>query len=198
MSLRPQHPVPPVPKQTARIARAAFPKSNPYLTLRDRLGPIFCDPDFAELYPEGGQPAYPPWRLALITLMQFRESLSDRQAAEAVRARIDWNYLLGLELSDPGFDHSVLCEFRARLLAGQAEEQLLERVLESCHDLGLLKARGRQRTDATHVLAVVRTLNRLELVAETRCARLSTRLCCTDRGSGRDAPNPAWGQVRRT
>ena len=173
MSLHPQHPIPPVPKLTARIARAAFPKSSPDLTLRDRLGPIFCDPDFAELYPECGQPAYPPWRLALITLMQFRESLSDRQAAEAVRARIDWKYLLGLELSDPGFDHSVLCEFRARLLAGRAEEQLLERVLESCRELGLLKARGRQRTDATHVLAAVRALNRLELVAETLRAALN-------------------------
>src|SRR5215208_4191631 len=173
MSLHPQHPIPPVPKPTARIARAAFPKSTPDLTLRDRLGPIFCDPDFAELYPECGQPAYPPWRLALITLMQFRESLSDRQAAEAVRARIDWKYLLGLELSDPGFDHSVLCEFRARLLAGRAEEQLLERVLEGCRELGLLKARGRQRTDATHVLAAVRALNRLELVAETLRAALN-------------------------
>src|SRR5215207_11722688 len=151
MSLHPQHPIPPVPKPTARIARAAFPKSSPYLTLRDRLGPIFCDPDFAELYPECGQPAYPPGRLALITLMQFRESLSDRQAAEAVRARIDWKSLLGLELSDPGFDHSVLCEFRARLLDGGAAERLLARMLDAAHEAGLLKARGRQRTDSTHV-----------------------------------------------
>jgi transposase len=173
MSLHPQHPVPPVPKHTARIARAAFPKGSPYLGLRDHLGPIFSDPDFSDLYPECGQPAYPPWRLALVTLMQFRESLSDRQAAEAVRARIDWKYLLGLELTDPGFDHSVLCEFRARLLAGSAEERLLERVLEACRDLGLLKARGRQRTDATHVLAAVRALNRLELVAETLRAALN-------------------------
>jgi transposase len=123
MSLHPRHPVPPVPKHTARIARAAFPKGCPYLGLRDRLGPIFSDPDFSDLYPECGQPAYPPWRLARVTLMQFRESLSDRQAAEAVRARIDWKDLLGLELTDPGFDHSVLCEFRARLLAGSAEER---------------------------------------------------------------------------
>src|ERR671932_1304923 len=173
MSLHPQHPIPPVPKHTARIARAAFPKSNPYLTLRDKLGTVFTDRDFADLYPEQGQPGYPPWRLALVTLMQVREGLSDRQAAEAVRARIDWKYLLGLELTDPGFDHSVLCEFRARLLAGSAEERLLERVLEACRDLGLLKARGRQRTDATHVLAAVRALNRLELVAETLRAALN-------------------------
>ena len=73
MSLHPQHPIPPVPKHTARIARAAFPKSNPYLTLRDKLGTVFTDRDFADLYPEQGQPGYPPWRLALVTLMRFRE-----------------------------------------------------------------------------------------------------------------------------
>jgi transposase len=173
MSLHPQHPIPPVPEQTARIARAAFPKGSPYLTLRDTLGTIFEDGHFADLYPKQGQPACPPWRLALITLMQFREGLSDRQAAEAVRARIDWKDLLGLELSDPGFDFSVLCEFRDRLLAGGAQERLLERVLEVARELGVLKARGRQRTDSTHVLAAVRTLNRLELVAETLRAALN-------------------------
>src|SRR5215212_2596846 len=173
MSLHPQHPIPPVPKLTARIARAAFPKSSPYLTLRDRLGPIFSDPDFAELYPEGGQPGYPPWRLALVTLMQFRESLSDRQAAEAVRARIDWKYLLGLPLADAGFDHSVLCEFRDRLLASGAEARLLDRLLDAARAAGLLKARGQARTDCTHVLAAVRKLNRLELVGETVRAALN-------------------------
>src|SRR4051794_3827443 len=173
MSLHPQQPLLPVPEQTARIARAAFPKGSPYLTLRDTLGTIFEDGHFADLYPKQGQPACPPWRLALITLMQFREGLSDRQAAEAVRARIDWKYLLGLELSDPGFDFSVLCAFRDRLLAGGAQERLLERVLEIARELGVLKARGRQRTDSTHVLAAVRTLNRLELVAETLRAALN-------------------------
>src|ERR671929_1888482 len=173
MSLHPQHPIGPVPKHTARIARAAFPKSNPYLTLRDTLGTVFADRDFADLYPEQGQPGYPPWRLALVTLMQVREGLSDRQAAEAVRARIDWKYLLGLELTDPGFDHSVLCEFRSRLLEGGAEERLLGRLLEACQARGLLKARGRQRTDSTRVLALIRALNRLELVGETLRAALN-------------------------
>ena len=173
MSLHPQHPIPPVPEQTARIARAAFPKGSPYLTLRDTLGTIFVDGHFADLYSKQGLPACPPWRLALIPQMQFREGLSDRQAAEAVRARIDWTYLLGLELSDPGFAFSVLCEFRDRLLAGGAQERLLERVLEVARELGVLKARGRQRTDSTHVLAAVRTLNRLELVAETLRAALN-------------------------
>src|SRR5712664_1475349 len=172
MSLRPQ-PLAPVPDETARVARAAFPKGNPYLILRDTLGMIFQDDSFTDLYAHDGQPGVAPWRLALVTMMQFRETLADRQAAEAVRARIDWKYLLGLELTDPGFDFSVLSEFRDRLLAGEAAERLLEPLLERCRAMGLLKARGQQRTDATHVLAAIRVLNRLELVAETLRAALN-------------------------
>src|SRR4051794_34409382 len=172
MSLKPS-PIGPVPEGTARVARAAFRKGNPLLKLRDELGAVFADADFADLFPQLGQPGLPPWRLALVTLLQFRENLPDRQAAEAVRARIDWKYLLGLELDDPGFDHSVLCEFRARLLEGGAEERLLHRLLEVCQARGLLKARGRQRTDSTRVLASIRALNRLELVGETLRAALN-------------------------
>src|SRR6266571_1569997 len=102
MSLRP-HPLEPVPEETARVAHAAFPKGHPYLTLRDALGPIFQDEDFVALFPACGHPGLPPWRLALIIILQFRENLADRQAAEAVRARIDWKYLRGLERTAPGF-----------------------------------------------------------------------------------------------
>jgi transposase len=172
MSLHPQ-PIAPVPEQTVRVAAAAFPKGNPYLTLRDQLGTIFQDADFATLFPAWGYPGLPPWRLALVTIMQFRENLADRQAAEAVRARIDWKYLLGLDLTDPGFDFSVLSEFRDRLLAGSAGELLLDKLLERCRTMGLVKARGQQRTDSTHVLAAIRVLNRLELVAETLRAALN-------------------------
>src|SRR6201994_5016361 len=169
----PQPPLPPVPNDTARVARAAFRRGNPYVLLRDRLRSLFTDADFAHPYPALAQPADAPWRLALVTLMQFREGLSDRQAAEAVRGRIDWKYLLALDLGDAGFDHTVLCESRARLLQHQATERLLERVLDAAREGGLLKARGRQRTDSTHVLAAIRTLNRLELVAETLRAALN-------------------------
>ena len=172
MSLHP-HVIAPVPEETARVAHAAFPKGHPYLTFRDALGTVFQDEDFAAVFPMNGQPGLPPWRLALVTIMQFRENLADRQAAEAVRARIDWKYLLSLELTDPGFDFSVLSEFRDRLLAGSAEELLLEKLLERCRALGLLTARGQQRTDSTHVLAAIRVLNRLELVAETLRAALN-------------------------
>jgi transposase len=148
MSLNPLA-IQPVPAETVRVAHAAFPKGNPYLILRDTLGPIFQDDDFAALFPLGGQPGLPPWRLALVTILQFRENLADRQAAEAVRARIDWKYLLGLELTDPGFDFSALSEFRDRLRAGSAAEHLLDKLLKRCRALGLLKARGQQRTDST-------------------------------------------------
>ena len=166
MSLRPQADLA-IPDETARIARAAFPKGNAYLTVRDELGTLFRDDDFADLYPDVGQPAAAPWRLALVTVMQFAENLTDRQAADAVRARLDWKYALGLRLEDAGFDFSVLSEFRQRLLAGGAEERLLDRMLALFKERELIKARGRQRTDSTHVLAAVRELNRLELVGET-------------------------------
>src|SRR4029450_5878419 len=156
-----------VPAQTARVARAAFPKGNPYLTLRDQVGTIFQDEDFVDLFPEEGQPGLAPWRLALVTILQFRENLPDRRAAEAVRARIDWKYLLGLDLTDAGFDFSVLSEFRARLLAGSSVERLLTQMLALFVARGLLHARGTQRTDSTQIVAAVRDLNRLELVGET-------------------------------
>jgi transposase len=190
MSLRPQ-PIEPVPEDTARVARAAFPKGNPYLTLRDQFGMIFQDEDFTALFPACGQPGLSPWRLALVSVMQFRETLADRQAAEAVRARIDWKYLLGLELTDPGFDFSVLSEFRDRLLTGHAEELLLEKLLEQCCAQGLLKARGQQRTDATHVLAAIRILNRMELVAETLRAALNDLATVAPDWLQAIAP-PAW------
>jgi transposase len=166
MTLHPQA-IGPVPEETARVARAACPKGNPYLAMRDLLGPLYEDQHFAALFPLQGQPAFTPWRLALVTIMQFAEGLSDRQAAEAVRVRLDWKYALNLELSDPGFDFSILCEFRARLLTRGAEHLLFETMLEHFKARGLVKARGQQRTDSTHVLAAIRTLNRLECVGET-------------------------------
>jgi len=166
MMLRPE-PLPPVPAETARIARAAFPKGHPYLAAADTLGEVFTDDAFAALFPRRGQPALTPWRLALATILQFAEGLSDRQAADAVRARLDWKYVLRLELDDAGFDASVLCEFRSRLAAGKAEWLLFESLLAWCRERRLLKVRGQQRTDSTHVLAAVRALNRLELAGET-------------------------------
>jgi len=135
MSLKPQA-ISPVPEETARIARAAYPKGNVYMHMRDELGIIYEDESFAHLFPNNGQPAEAPWRLALVTVIQFAEGLSDRQAADAVRGRIDVKYALSLDLSDPGFDASVLSEFRARLISGQAEEQLLTAMLRLFRSVG--------------------------------------------------------------
>src|SRR5260221_3716849 len=162
------------PSRNRRVARAAYPKGNLYMQMRDVLGSIYTDEDFVDLFPKEGQPAEAPWRLALITVLQFLENLSDRQAADAVRGRIDWKYLLGLDLTDAGFDASVLSEFRSRLGAGHAEERLLEKMLTLFQQKGWLKARGRQRTDSTHVLAKIRALNRVLCVWETMRAALNS------------------------
>ncbi len=121
MSMKPQN-IPPVPDSTAAVARTAFPKGNIYLQIRDTLGSIYIDEDFTDLFSVRGQPAQSPWRLALISVMQYLENLSDRQAADAVRGRIDWKYALSLPLDDAGFNFSVLSEFRQRLIAGGKEE----------------------------------------------------------------------------
>src|SRR4051812_21432998 len=173
MSLRPE-PVVPVPALTAQIARAAFPRGNPYLRVIDKLGLIFTDAEFADLYSKEGQPAEAAWRLALVTIFQFAEGLPDRRAADAVRGRIDWKYALRLPLDDPGFDASILCEFRSRLLASGAERRLFDTLLEHLKMQGFVKARGRQRTDSTHVLAAMHVLNRLECVGETLRQALNT------------------------
>ena len=172
MSLKPE-PIGPIPQETVRLAKAVFPEGSTFMKMRDELGTLYQDELFAALFPKEGQPALAPWRLALVTIMQFAEGLSDRQAAHAVRACLDWKYALGLELADQGFDFSVLSEFRARLIAGNAEYVLFETLLTCLKQRGLIKARGRQRTDATHVLAAVRAVNRVVCVGETMRAALN-------------------------
>jgi transposase len=147
MCLR-DEPIGPIPTLTALVAQRSFSRGNRWLRVRDLFGTLYQNADFAELFSPRGRPA------------------------EAVRARIDWKYALGLELDDAGFDFSLLSSFRARLVSGGAEERLLEALLAVCTAHGLLRARGRQRTDATYVLGVLRVLNRLELVGETLRAAL--------------------------
>lgn len=156
-----------IPEATARAVQRAFPKGNRYLTLYDVLGPIFTNPDFADLYAHRGRPAEAPARLALVLVFQQIEQLGDADAADAVRARLDWKYALALDIDDPGFDATILGDFRTRLLAAGAEARLLTLLLDTLVAAGFLKARGRQRSDSTHVLANLRLLSRLTLVAET-------------------------------
>ncbi len=149
--LRPQ-PLPPIPAETARIARAASPQAHPDLRAPDELGEVCTDAAFAALFPHRGQPAHAPWRLALATVLQFAEGLSDRQAAHAVRARLDWQDVLRPEPDDAGFAASVLCAFRSRLVAGEAAWLRFKALLTWARTRQLLRVRGRQRTDSTRVL----------------------------------------------
>ncbi|MGW1617459.1 IS1182 family transposase [Streptomyces sp. NPDC002285] len=172
MSMQPKGPGE-IPAETVRVARAAFPKGSLAIRVRDELGPMFTDQEFADLFPVRGKPAWSPGRLALVLMLQFVEGLTDRQAAEAVRARIDFKYALGLRLDDPGFDFSVLSEFRDRLVEANAGRRVLDGILAAARDKGLLKTAGRARTDSTHVLSAARELCWLEMVAETLRAALN-------------------------
>ncbi|MFI9848736.1 transposase [Nonomuraea sp. NPDC051941] len=152
MSMQPR-PWPEIPELTARVARAAFPKGTMAMRVRDALGPLFADAEFAGMFGVRGRPGLSPGQLALVSVLQYAENLSDRQAADAVRGRIEWKYALGLELEDPGFDFSVLSGFRARLVEHGQEEHIFELLVERLSGLEFLRAGGRQRTDSTHVLA---------------------------------------------
>jgi transposase len=180
-----------VPAETVRVARAAFPKGHLCLRIRELLGTVCTDAPFADLFPTRGRPAISPGRLALVSVLPFVDDLSDQQAADAVRGRIEWKYALGLELTDPGFDASVLCEFRARLVAAGAELRIFEVLLAALKDAGLVKARGRQRTDSTHVLAAIAMRNRLERVGEMVRAALNA-LAKAAAGFTRALARPEW------
>lgn len=144
-------------------------KTEPPLAVdvRDRLGEWLHDEVFAAAFGVRGRPGWSPSRLALITVLQRAENLTDRMAAEQVRTRLDWKYLLGLSLEDPGFDHTVLAEFRAKAAAAGLEQAVLDALTERLSADGLVKPGGRQRTDSTHVIAAVAALNRLELAGES-------------------------------
>jgi transposase len=166
-----------IPEATAALARAVHPKGTDEMRVRDALGPLFQDVDFqqerfAGMYPTLGQPGLSPALLAMVTVLQFLHNLSDREAVEAMADRISWKYALGLELQDTGFDASVLCEFRARLAEPGRADALMDTVLDTLKAAGLVRSGGRARTDSTHVIALVRTLSRIEMVGETLRAAL--------------------------
>ena len=156
-----------MPEQTVQVARAAFPKGNPYMRMRDALGPISTPPTCAALFSQTGRPAEAPAQLALMSVMPFAAGLSDAQAADAVRARLDWQYAFALALTDPGCDASGLSAFRQRLSTGHAALLLCETMLTLWREPGRITATGRHRTDSPQVLAAIQTLHRLECVGET-------------------------------
>jgi transposase len=171
-----------VPEQTALVARAAFPKGSLAIRVRDRLETVFADEPFAEAFGIRGAPGLSPAVLSLVTVLQFAENLTDRQAAVMAVRAIDWKYACGMELTETGFDFSVLSKFRARLVEHHLERVVFDRLLEHCKDVGLVAAGGRQRTDSTHVISAVRDLNRLELAGESVRAALEAL----------SAAAPAW------
>jgi transposase len=173
MSMYPQ-PIAPIPAETRQLAWRVNPKGTLIMRVRDRLGSLYQDEDFVGLYPATGQPAFAPWRLALILVFEYLEGLTDRQAAEAARNRLDWKYALSLEVDDPGFDSSILSEFRKRLTEHQQAAVLLEKLVQTGLQEGWIRSTSKVRTDSTHMLAKVRRLNQLELVGETLRATLDT------------------------
>jgi len=195
----------PDPQIAAAIA-AKYPGKRPRplaVQIRDRLGQWLLDEEFAAAFGIRGRPGWPPSRLALVTVLQRAEKLTDRQAAEAVRTRIDWQYLLGLPLDDPGFDHTVLAEFRARVAEAGLEQVALDALLARLAAGGLVKAGGKQRTDSTHVVAAVAALNRLELAGESVRAAvealaaahpgwLAQRICVADWNRRYGTPMTSW------
>lgn len=185
MSLRVQ-PIPPIPDDTAHLVRQLLPADHPLVLMGDRWSSFVTDADFADLYGAEGRPALSPAVLALVTLLQGWEFLSDRRAAQMVITRVDWKYALHLGLTYAGFDHSVLCEFRQRLLRHQAEARVFEKLLQALRAAGLLTGQHLQRTDSLAILAAVRQLSRLELARET--LRLALEELAT--------ADPAW--VRQT
>jgi transposase len=158
----------PDPQVAAAIKAIYRRKSLPLaVAVREMLGELFPDEGFVSGFGVRGRPGYSPGRLALVSVLQMAEKLTDRQAAEAAGRDLSWKYALGLALDDPGFDHSVLPEFRARVLAGGLEQHLLDVLLAGLVERGLVKAGGKARTDSTHVISAVRDLNRLELAGES-------------------------------
>ncbi len=159
--------IPPVPEATAAAVKAAFPKGNVYVDLHEELGSMYRDDLFADFYADRGHPVdIAPWRLALSTVMQYMEGLTDRQTADAVRRCMDWKYALSLELTDPGFDFTLLHDFRQRLLSHDGAQRLLDTLLDTCKERGWIKTRGKQRTDSTYVVAAIRRLYYLECVQQ--------------------------------
>jgi transposase len=192
MSMQPR-PWPEVPAGTARVARRAFGRGALAIRARDELGAWYEDARFAGGYGVRGAPGISPAQLAMVTVLQFCENLTDRQAADAVRGRLDWKYCLGLGLEDEGFDFSVLSEFRDRLVAGGLEQALLEVLLGRLAELGLVAAGGAQRTDSAHVLGRIRGLNRLELAGESVRAALEALAAAADWLAG--VIDASWQQV---
>jgi len=206
MSMQPAAWPEPDPQITAAIASMYHGRKTPRplaVQIRDRLGEWLHDEEFASAFGDRGRPGWSPSRLALVTVLQRAEKLTDRMAADAVRMRLDWKYLMGLPLDDPGFDDSVLSEFRGKVAGAELEQAVLDALLEQLAADGLVAEGGKQRTDSTHVVAAVAALNRLELAGEAVRAALEAlaaahpdwleqRVCVPDFARRYGTPMTSW------
>ncbi|MGH3231449.1 MAG: transposase, partial [Streptosporangiaceae bacterium] len=196
----------PDPQIAAAVAAMYARRKTPRplaVQIRDRLGQWLGDEEFASAFGDRGRPGWSPSRLALVTVLQRAEKLTDRLAAGAVRMRIDWKYLMGLPLDDPGFDDSVLSEFRGKVADAGLEQVALDALLGRLAADGLVVGGGKQRTDSTHVVAAVAALNRLELAGESVRAVLEAlaaahpgwleqRVCVSDFARRYGTPMTSW------
>lgn len=158
----------PAPEVVRAVRAKNYGRQVPLpVAVRDRLGELFPDCEFAQAFGATGPAGWSPGRLALVTVFQMAENLTDRQAAEAVRDRLSWAYALGLDLADTGFDFTVLSQFRTRVVEHGLEEKVLDLLLARLTEQGLVGSGCKQRTDSTHVVSAVRDLNRLELAGES-------------------------------
>lgn len=185
------HPPWSMPSETERIGRKLLKANDPYCLIGDQLFEQLHEADYADLYSAEGKPGISPVILAFVSVFQYLEKLADRQAAVALRMRLDWKYALHLPLDYEGFDFSVLSEFRDRLIAGQAEGRVFEKLVEQIRALGLIKEHGKQRTDSIAMLTKVRRLCRVETVVETlRLANVA--IVDTHREWGEEMIPPSW------
>ncbi|WP_406385154.1 transposase [Streptomyces sp. NBC_01618] len=158
--------LPEIPAQTVAVARAAFPYGTLAMRARDRLGEVSADEPFTEAFGRRGAPGLPP------AVLQFTENLTDRRAAAMAVRAIDWKYAIDAELTDTGFDATVLPRFLTRLAEHGLERVVFDRFLDLCRKEGLVGADGKRRTDFIHVISAVRDLNRTELAGESVRAAL--------------------------
>ena len=206
MSMQPAAWPEPDPQIAAAVAAMYAHRKTPRplaVQIRDRLGQWLGDEEFASAFGDRGRPGWTPSRLALVTVLQRAEKLTGRLAADAVRMRIDWKYLMGLPLDDPGFDDSVLSEFRGKVADAGLEQAALDALLERLTADGLVAGGGKQRTDSTHVVAAVAALNRLGLAGESVRAVLEAlaaahpgwleqRVCVSDFARRYGTPMTSW------
>ena len=190
MSLKIQPPWP-MPAETGRIGKVLLEEKNAFRLIGDRLFDTLDEMEFADLYSVEGKPGISPVILAFVSVFQFMEKLPDRQAAQSLRLRMDWKYALHMPLEYEGFDYSVLSEFRDRLIEGKADKRVFEKLVAEIRAMGLIKERGKQRTDSIAMLTKVRRLSRLELVVET--LRLTVgAVVKTDREWSAGILPPSW------